>query len=196
MNKVLMKKKFLLAIMALTAAVFSPAQELILNCESRGQVRSVFPRYAGHVTLQIGEGRTGNAFRIVCPQNPSGKKHSGAAGRFQADGKSMIRIVSVSSPLHTGVWLKGRGKGRFGLLAYDKDRKVFYPPALMKSFTVDSPDQWKLVELSYTPEAGSIYANKTAYILPYISLDPGSEFLLDDWETKFITPAVKIVIEE
>ena len=191
-----MKKNILLVILALTAAGLSQAQELILNCENRGQVRSVFSQYAGDVTLQIGKGHTGNAFRIICQQNPPGKKTPAAAGRFQADGKSMIRIVSVSDPVHTRVWLKGKGKGWFGLLAFDKDRKVFYPPRMMKSFAVDSPDRWVLVEHKYTPEAGSVYASRAAYLLPYIKLDPGSDFLLDDWETRFIKPADNIVIEE
>ena len=189
-----MRKNVLFGVLVLTG-VLSPAQELILNCESGGQIRSVFTRYAGHVTLQIGKGRTGNAFRIICPQNPPGEKQP-AAGRFQADGKSMIRIVSVSDPVHTRVRLKGKGKGWFGLLTFDKDRKVFYPPRMMKFFAVDSPDRWVLVEHKYTPEAGSVYASRAAYLLPYIKLDPGSDFLLDDWETRFIKHADNIVIEE
>lgn len=190
-----MRKKILFGVLALTG-VLSPAQELMLNCESGGQVRSVFPRYAVHASFQPNKGRTGNAFRIVYPSIPAGKKRPGAIGRFQADGKSMIKIVSASRPVHTGVYLKGKGKGRFGLLAFDRNRKVIYPPGLMKPFTADSPGQWVFIELKYTPEAGSIYSNKAVYVLPYIHLDPDSDFLLDDWKTIFIRPDEKIVIEE
>ena len=92
--------------------------------------------------------------------------------------------------------LKGKGKGWFGLLAYDTKRKLFYPAGLMKKFDVDSPDKWTAVEHTYIPRAGSEYTNKAAFIMPYITLAPGSDILLDDWETRFIDADKKIVIEE
>ena len=107
-----------------------------------------------------------------------------------------LKINSVSKPVRTQVYLKGKGSGSFGLLAYDKQRKIFYPRGLQKKLELDSPDKWTKLEFTYTPQAGSDYTNKAGFVLPYISISPGSDFLLDDWETKFINENKTIVIEE
>ena len=171
---------------------FCSAQELMVDCESRSQVRPTSVAYKDFVSHEIGKGRSGNAFRIVCPPERAKLKDKNA--RFQT--QHPLKIVSASKPVLSRVYLKGKGKIWFGLVVSDRNRRVFWPAGLLKSFKVDSPDKWTSVELIYTPAAGSPYANKAAYVLPYINIGPGSEFLLDDWEVKFIDNNKEIVIEE
>lgn len=82
------------------------------------------------------------------------------------------------------------------MLAFDKQQKMFYPYGFRKKFELDSPDKWTLLEFTYTPKAGSVYAARIGTVLPYISLAPGSNFLLDDWETKFLDESKTITIED
>ena len=189
----LCKKTMLFGILGFAGmSTLCSAQELVLNCDTRYQVRNAAVRDKDRITLETGKGRSGSAFRIVCPKDQGGAKARNIG--FHANAR--IKIESAAKPVRTCIYLKGKGRGSFGLLAYDKQRKIFYPGGLQKKFELDSPDKWTLLEFTYTPQAGSDYANKAGFVLPYISLAPGSDFLLDDWETRFIDANKEIVIEE
>ena len=189
-----MKKFFWGILGAALAANLCSAQELLLNCDSVNQVRSTFHKDNSRITFERGKGRTGNAFRITHPADPKNPKAKDIG--FHAHGHYLIKLESISGTIRSRVYLKGKGKGTFGMLVFDRKRHLFYPPGFRKPFQLDSPDKWTLLEFTYTPEAGSDYAARAAFILPYISLMPGSDFLLDDWETKIPAENKNIVIEE
>ena len=186
-------KPLLLIVFGMAAAgSICPAQELVLNCDANLQVRYTAMQFRDHVQFAKGKGRSGNAFRIFCPKQEGKKKAVNSS--FQAN--IQVKIESASKPVRSRVYLKGKGKVWFGLLTYDLRRRIFYPAGLIKSFKVDSPDRWTCLEQTYTPKAGTPYANRACYVLPYISITPGSDFLLDDWEVKFIDTNKDIVIED
>ena len=189
-----MKKTTLVIVGIVTASTLCTAQELTLNCEEKHQARSTFFKDNDKITYQPGKGRSGNGFRIVHPADPNNPKAKDIG--FHAHGSYRIKVESVSKPVRTRVYLKGKGKGSFGLLAFDKQQKVFYPRGMRKKFELNSPDEWALLEFTYTPEAGSVYSARIGTVLPYISIAPGSDFLLDDWETKFLDENKTIVIED
>ena len=186
-------KPLLLVVFGMAAvSSICPAQEMVTNCDSNFQVRCTSMAFRDHIRFAKGQGRSGSAFRIFCPLD-QGKRKPVSSG-FQTH--VQLKIESTSKPVRSRVYLKGKGKGSFGLLTYDLKRRIFYPVGVMKSFKVDSPDGWTCLEQTYTPKAGTPYANRACFLLPYISLSPGSEFLLDDWEVKFIDTDKDIVIED
>ena len=189
-----MKKTTLAILGIMTASTLCTAQEMNLNCEAKHQVRSTFFKDNDKIAYEVGKGRSGNGFRIVHPANPNNPKAKDIG--FHAHGSCRIKVESVSKPVRTQVYLKGKGKGSFGLLAFDKQQKIFYPYGFRKKFELNSPDKWTLLEFTYTPKAGSDYAARIGSVLPYISLAPGSDFLLDDWETKFLDENKTITIED
>ena len=154
-------KQLLLVVFGMAAVgSICSAQELVLNCDTNSQVRCTAMQFRDHVQFAKGKGRSGNAFRIFCPLN-QGEKRKAVSSSFQ--GHIQMKIESASKPVRSRIYLKGKGKVWFGLLTYDLKRRIFYPSGMRKAFKVDSPDRWTCLEQTYTPKAGTPYANRACY---------------------------------
>ncbi len=184
-----MKKTFAALLPAFFAALALQASTQLIQCETKVDMRSAFTRDQEYITLSE-NGRSGKCFKITCPADRKG------GILFHPWTQPMIKVESASAPVKVTVWVKGKGRGSFGFLSYTRDKKIFYPPKTNTKFEADSSDKWMKLELSYTPEAGKEYANKVGFIMPYISIEAGSEILFDDLETELTPPKNEIKIEE
>ena len=183
-----MKKTFAVILPAIFAVASLQAATQTIKCETRLDMRSASPEDQESIVLSE-NGRSGKCFKITCP---AGRKSI----LFHPWTQPMLKVESASAPVKVTLWVKGKGSGSFGFLSYSKDKKIFYPPKTNLKFDVASPDKWEKLEMTYTPEAGKEYANKIGFIIPYISLNSGSEIFFDDMETDISSPAAEIKIEE
>ena len=187
-----MEKVIVFICAAMAMSMSSMAQEMVFDGKNANEIRNADVKRNLFVTHEIGKGRSGDGFRIVCPESYDNKPLTKSV--FHPS--RQLKIESTSKSVLIRVYVKGKGKGRLDMGVYDAMHKPLHKCTVHKKFEVNSPDKWTLLELSYTPKAGSLYSNKAGFLMPIIVLLPGGDLLLDDWSIKFADNNKNIVIED
>lgn len=182
-------KRSLLLLLALGGIFSLSAEEnkvlgQYLPCERKYEMRTGVPKFMDHIKLVPG-GVTGKCFHLTLP--------AGAKSLyFHPWTEPRVKVPFTSSPVRVSCDVKGKGKIRIGFTSWDKNGKIFYPPNTGKTFSLTP--QWKNIQFTYTPKAGSAYANRTFWIHLSVTLLKDSEAYTDNFRIEFLNvkPSIKI----
>ena len=165
----------------------APAQHI--DFESRHDFRCTNPKYQKEEFINLFPGGfKGKCFRLFCPKEMKSLS-------FHNWTHPRVKVPSSSAGVKFSIYLKGKGTVSYGFFCYDINKKNIYPPGTFRKAAIDSKE-WKKYTFTFTPEAGKLYANKAAYLLPYLTITSESLIFMDEIQVEFEDAASSIKIEE